>query len=233
MISNFEIVKDPPWADNYIELRAKAKLDTDDAERGHIADVCQGWRVEKYKKVDLSKLPAWLRRSLFGRTTFGVFKNHPLEEDITAFDCLDDIYEGRQVKPLNWTTQINVVKKRLIENLTANSFEHLIVSLLQLEHPDEIWHQTGGPGDGGIDGLGSDNYGNAVGIMQAKFYSDYAPLLPLKNDINLRRYAAVLLPEHPICNEKDTMLLDLSWTAKMVVKHCKKLPLATTMRIGH
>jgi hypothetical protein len=233
VIRNFEIVNDPPWADNYIKLREKAKLNTDDASRRHIADVCQGWQVEKYKKVDLSKLPAWLRRSLFGRTTFGVFKNHPLEEDITAFDCLDDIYVDKPIKPLNWTTEIREVKSRLIENLTANSFEHLIVSLLQLEHPDEIWHQTGGPGDGGIDGLGSDDDGNALGIMQAKFFSEYAPILPLKDDKSLRRYAAVLLPEHPICNEKDTIVLDLNWIAQKVVTHCKNLPLATTMRVGH
>ena len=233
VISEFEIVNAPAWSADYIKLRAKAKLDLEDASRRHIADVCQGWKVERYKRVDLSKLPAWLRRSLFGRTTFGIFKNHPLDRDITAFDCLDNIYKDRLVKPLNWTTEIDEVKNRLIENLTANSFEHLVVSLLQLEHPDEIWHQTGGPGDGGIDGLGSDIHGNALGIMQAKFYSEYAPILPLKDEKSLRRYAAVLLPEHPKCCEKDTMLLDLNWTAEMVVKHSKKLPMATTMRVGN
>lgn len=231
--SDFEITNNPVWADNYIKLRAKAKLNIDDTSKRHIADVCQGWQVKKYKQVDLSKLPAWLRRSLFGRTTYGVFKNHPLDENITAFDCLDDLYEDRPLKALTWTTKINEVKERLIENLSANSFEHLVVSLLQLEHPNEIWHQTGGPGDGGIDGLGSDDHGNAVGIMQAKFYSEHAPVLPLKNDKGIRRYAAVLLPEHPVCTEISTKLLDLNWTAKMVVKHCKKLPLATTMRVGN
>ncbi len=230
--SDFEIINSPAWAKNYMKLRAEAKLNIDDARRRHIADVCQGWQVEKYKQVDLSKLPAWLRRSLFGRTTFGVFKNHPLDKTITAFDYLDNIYKGTPKFPVKKTTEISEVKNRLIENLTANSFEHLIVALLQLEHPNEIWHQTGGPGDGGIDGLGSDDQGNVIGIMQAKFYADHAPTLPLQKDKTVRRYAAVLLPESPNCDEKGIQLLDLNWTANMVVKHCEKLPLAMTMRIG-
>ena len=233
VISDFRIIDNPQWAKAYLNLRAEQKLDIDDSKNQHIADVCQGWKVEAYKKVDLSKLPAWLRRSLFGRTTFGVFKDHPLDESVTAFKSLADIYEGNVLPPLKWTTNPSDVKNRLIENLTANSFEHLVVSLLQLKHPTEIWHQTGGPGDGGIDGLGSDENGNVTGIMQAKFYSDIAPQLPDLDGIDIRRYAAVLLPEHPEVKTENTELLDINWVATMIIKHSNKMPLAMTMRIGN
>ena len=48
-----------------------------------------------------------------------------------------------------WTLDIEEIKRRLAEDLTPTSFEHLVVSLLQLEHPTETWQYTGGPGDGG------------------------------------------------------------------------------------
>ncbi len=123
--------------------------------------------------------------------------------------------------------------------MTANAFENLIVSLLDLEYPDEIWHQTGGPGDGGIDGLGSDENGNVVGLMQAKCY--YPSPLNLGN-LNLgnlahqqplRRYAAILLPENPtLPTDGRTELLDLEWIARAVLRHWQALPQARAMRVG-
>ena len=82
------------------------------------------------------------------------------------------------------------------------AFENLVVALLQLEHPDDSWHHTGGPGDGGIDGFGCNEAGEIVGLMQAKYYADSAPELGSLSqaDRKIRRYAAVLIPEqrHPI-----------------------------------
>ena len=231
VVSDFKIIGNPGWAADYMTLREDKKLNIDDSKKRHIADVCQGWKVDGYKRVDLSKLPAWLRRSLFGRSTFGTFSNHPLDPTITASACLQAIYDGDSILTLEWTEDLDEVKKRLIENLATNSFEHLVVSLLQLEHTDEIWHQTGGAGDGGIDGLGSDQHGNVTGIMQAKFYSDVAPALPELTHGKIRRYAAVLLPEHPKSINGDTTLLDINWVAKKTIEHASRLPLAITMRV--
>jgi len=60
-----------------------------------------------------------------------------------------------------------------------------------------------------------------------------APQLPDLDGIDIRRYAAVLLPEHPEVKTENTELLDINWVATMIIKHSNKMPLAMTMRIGN
>ena len=132
-----------------------------------------------------------------------------------------------------WTLELDEIKRRLVDALTPSAFEHLVVSLLQLENPREIWHQTGGPGDSGIDGLGSKENGEAVGIMQAKLYAWSAPELgELGHTDHIKRYAAVLVPEKPIPPTDGTTLLDLAWIADAVRRHWRALPQARSMRVG-
>ena len=109
----------------------------------------------------------------------------------------------------------------------------LVVALLQLENPREIWQHTGGSGDGGIDGLGSDEAGDVVAVMQAKYYASAAPQLGEVNaDRPLRRYAAVFLPENPQEPADETCLLNLDWIVRAVCRHWQRLPFALTRRIG-
>ena len=62
------------------------------------------------------------------------------------------------------------IKRRLVDSLNPSSFEHLVVSLLQLENPSEIWQQCGGAGDGGIDGFGCNEKDEIEAILQCKFH---------------------------------------------------------------
>ena len=229
----FEIVNSPKWREDYLKLRECQGLG--DWQDTYIAEVAQGWPVDEYKRFPLSIIPGWMRRSMFGQSTFGRFEDcHPLDANTTAWGVLDQILKGKYQVSTSWKCDLKEIKRRLVDTMTANAFENLIVSLLQLEYPDEIWHQTGGPGDGGIDGLGSDENGDVVGLMQAKLYH-YGQPLNLGNSAHqqkLRRYAAILIPEEPRPPTPGTVLLDLEWIARAVLRHWQALPQAHTMRIG-
>ena len=230
---DFEVVDSPSWAKAYLKLRKDQGLDTDDKENGHVGDVAQGWPVDRYRCVSLARVPGWLRRSMFGRSTYGYFSDHPLDPNITAYAVFDQLLSQGKGEPLTWTLDPEEIKRRLVDTLTANAFEHLVVSLLQLEHPNEIWQQTGGPGDGGIDGLGSDETGEVVGVMQAKFSAARAPALSdLGHKSKIRRYAAVLMPGKPVPPNDGTELLDIDWVAEKIGQHWLRLPQALAMRIG-
>ena len=229
----FDIVDAPPWGEEYLRLRNDQGLDWDD--RNYIADVVQCWPVDKYKRIDLPRIPGWLRHSMFGRSTYGEFKDYPLDKKTTAYDELDWLLNGGAPVRTDWTLDVDEIKRRLVDTLTPTAFEHLVVSLLQLEHPDEIWHQTGGPGDGGIDGLGSNEKGEVVGLMQAKLRTRSAPKLGGlgHSDRQIVRYAAVLVLEGQD-RETDgrTTLLDIEWIAKKLRLHWYRLPQALAMRVG-
>lgn len=235
----FEIANAPSWGPAYLTLRDGEGLDVDDEKAHHIADVAQGWPVDDdgYRRVELSRIPGWMRRSLFGRSTYGEFDaQHPLDEDVTSYDVLDQILNDSLPVRLSWTLEPDEIKKRLVDTLNnPSAFENLVVSLLQLEHPDEMWYHTGGSGDGGIDGFGVNDAGEVVGLMQAKFRANHAPNLGSPggdNEEEIRRYAAVLLPKTPKEPIDGTYFLDLAWIADAVRRHWRHLPLALTMRVG-
>ena len=173
---------------------------------------------------------------MFGRSTFGKFEDyHPLDTSTTSWGVLNQILEGQYKVSTSWTLDLEEIKRRLVDTMTANAFENLVVSLLQLEHPDEIWHQTGGPGDGGIDGLGSDENGDVVGLMQAKLYYDGQPLNlgNLADKQKLRRYAAILIPERRKATDRwNGAFGPGEWIASAVRRHWRVLPQARAMRVG-
>lgn len=122
----------------------------------------------------------------------------------------------------------------MVDTLVPYAFECLVVSLLQLERPDELWHQVGGTGDGGVDGIGSDEEGDLVGLMQAKLYARHAPGFPVAGPHNpgVHLYSDVLAPERPAPPDGGAQLLDLNWIATAVQQHWRFLPQARAMRIG-
>lgn len=142
-----------------------------------------------------------------------------------------EILEGGPAEPWEWTLDLEEVKKRLIDVLNPSSFENLTVSLLQLEYPKEIREHTGGPGDGGTDGFGSDREGNTVGLLQAKLSSAKPPAFNAGGG-DVLRYVAVLLPERPDWPGDGAEHLDLERIASKVLEHRACLPLALTMRVG-
>ena len=88
--------------------------------------------------------------------------------------------------------------------------------------------------NGLIDGVGSNEAGEVVGLMQAKYYAKRTPELGSLTTIGrpLRCYAAVFLPENPEEPTDGSRLLCLDWIASAVRRHWRRLPLALTMRIG-
>ena len=231
----FEILNAPPWGQAYLELRMQHGLNCDDDNCHHIGDVAQGWPVDEYRRIDLSRVPGWLRRSFLGRSTYNELPSHPLDAEITAFQVLEEILEGSHALEAPWSLELDVIKKRLLDALNNPcAFENLVVELLQLENPGEIWQHTGGPGDGGIDGVGTNDAGEVVALMQAKYYAKEAPELDNLTTVErpLRCYAAVFLPENPKAPTDGSRLLCLDWIASAVQRNWRRLPLALTMRIG-
>ena len=94
------------------------------------------------------------------------------------------------------THRLDNIRQRLLEFLNPSSLEHLVVSLLQLEHPEEIWRQTGGPGEGRLDGIGNTESGETVGLLQVKFraHDPVSRFGDRVDDTGVRRYVAILLP---------------------------------------
>ena len=229
----YHIVDAPDWAEDYLALRNEQGLDANDAKKRHIADVAQGWTVDEYRRVDFTRIPGWIRRTMLGRRAYAVSGSHPVDPGVTAHAVLEGIFGGEH-RPLSWTLDLDDIKRRLVDTLFPSAFENLAVSLLQLEHPDEMWHQVGGPGDGGVDGVGRDKAGNLAGLMQAKLYAQHAPGFPAAGPHNpgVRLYSAVLVLEHPDPPGGGVHLLDLDWIARAVQRHWRFLPQARTMRIG-
>ena len=234
--SPFEIVDAPSWRQRYLDIRKEQGLNwEDDNKQQHTADVAQGWQVDEYRPVDLARIPGWLHRSLLGRSTYGPLGPHPLDSKVSAHSVLEEILQGQYSSASHWTIEVEDIKKRLVDTLSnPSAFENLVVALLQLNHPEEMWHCTGGPGDGGIDGYGSNENGDVVGLMQAKYYANKAPeLADVGGSVrSIRRYAAVFLPENPTRPSDGTCLLNLDWIASEVRRHWRRLPLAVTLRVG-
>lgn len=235
--TNFELINDPPWYDEYMSLRAHVGASTDGPETWHAADVAQCWAFEDIRPIPVPRIPAWIRRSLFGRSTYGIV--HP-DQDIglDPFNELISIMATDSDATVEWTHNLEEVERRLLNNLTPSTFEHLVVSLLQLQNPDEIWSQVGGSGDGGLDGVGAGTNGTVSALLQCKWqywggnpFSDqviwnFDPALVNRYLASLRYPKNVAIPE-------GIQFLDRPKIAALVVEHAARLPQALSMRIGN
>jgi hypothetical protein len=148
----------------YQKIRAQQGLKTKPVW-SHAGDVMQSFLLEEEPKpISLYHFPGPIRRTLFGRRTWGrIQKEH---------DTLEELYNGDNLRNLQPARTYNEIKKRLTYFLTPEVFEHFMTGLLQLEHPEKYWWQVGGTGDGGADGLVFDRQGNAVGALQCKLKGD-------------------------------------------------------------
>ena len=72
-VEKFFFDGDPAWAKDYLELRKKQGLKIDNCI-SHVADVAQGWKVDKWRKVPFSFYPAWIRRLFLVRNTVARIK---------------------------------------------------------------------------------------------------------------------------------------------------------------
>ncbi|WP_165505882.1 restriction endonuclease [Rhizobium leguminosarum] len=232
----FRLEDNPPWFDEYLALRKRQGLtEADGEDTWHAADVAQCWVVDDFRPIPVPRIPAWIRRSMFGRSTYGVISRQDGIDD-NPYAVLDKIMESPGFLPRIWTTDVREVERRLLTDLTPSTFEHLAVSLLQLENPHEVWTQVGGSGDGGIDGVGANDDGSVSGLLQCKWHywggRVFAKDTPWGAVADARRYLAALAYQSDVIPPEDCIFLDRPTIASLVVKHWKKLPLALSLRAG-
>ncbi len=233
-VSRFEVLDDASWADDYLRLRNEQNLDVSDVF-SHLGDILQCCEVDEFRAISFSAIPAWVRKSLFGRSTFGFVGSLPLLE-LDPYETLDDIIGSRRQVGRAWTTSSVEVERRLAASVGPSSFEHLCVALLQLEHPDEIWEHVGGSGDGGVDGVGAkaEDPGCVTGLLQCKFVHWGGRLSIAERDAlpGTRQILASLLHPEQVDTAPDIEFWSRQTIAALVIKHSHSLPLATTLRVG-
>ena len=195
-VGDFEIVDDPPWVEEYFRIRVDQGAGEGYGKQSHIGDVAQCWAVDEWRGLPYPAVPARIRRSLFGRSTFGRLQPLKLGRiGLDPFQTLGELIDGDPVRALPWTSDKDETERRLLHHIGPSTLEHLCVALLQLEHPGQSWIHVGGSGDGGVDGLGYNEVGEVKGVLQCKleYWGQDLPLLHA--EIGAQRFIAALA--HP------------------------------------
>jgi hypothetical protein len=250
----FGIVNDPPWADEYLDLRIEQKLGEKKHELGvdlyrgtadqegedsHIADVVQSWHVEKWVSIAFPLLPRWITYSLLSRNTKGWLCDRP-DGGRTAFEVLEQAYSGRLSADLSPTDDPARIGGRMLDWLSPDAFEHLVCELMQLEQPQIRWWHIGGTGDGGADALAINDAGHLVAALQCKWkYSGDPTALAhtLKRGISskwgkdVRVYIAILYDALPASPSPEVVFLDRMFLAGLLLKHSACCGIAKTLRV--
>lgn len=232
VIGRFEVLDNPPWADDYIELRSKQGLKTDN-EPYILADVAQCCEVDNFRAIPFPLVPAWIRRSLLGRSTYGGVSPMP-ELDLDPYQALDKLIDHPEQAERAWTSDVREVERRLVESVGPNTFEHLCVALLQLEHPDQIWTHVGGSGDGGIDGIGADAGGFAVGLLQCKwaYWGENVFVEHQAGQGVRRQILTALLHGNNVQVPESIEFWPRARIAALLVQHACRLPVALSLRVS-
>lgn len=242
----FELVHSPAWANRYLEIRKALKLEAKDAA-SHVGDVVQTWPIDApgLVAIPFPLLPGWISYQLLSRQTAGWIYDNEDENGATALGyferLLDDRARGRDWHiDLTPTNDMSVVAERLVHWLTPASFEHLMVTLLQLEETGARWIHVGGSGDGGVDGLGFRD-GSVSGALQCKWrYQDDAVALGRSVASELegvwgkqlhRINVAILYPKVEDRIEGNVAIIGRSTIARLLVKHAKSIPHAAALGI--
>ncbi len=229
----FELVNDPPWAADYLRIREQQGLPVEDVG-SHVADVAQTWQVDEFRPIPYPLIPAWIRRSLFGRSTYGQIYSLDIL-NLDPYVTLDRLIDHPEQITREWTNRLDEIERRLVTDVGPSTFEHLCVALLQLEHPDENWAHVGGSGDGGVDGIGADANGVVVGLLQCKwrYYGEELSFAtPWSSGSNgQRRILASLLHGNDVHAPDGPTFWSRVHIADLVRKHSARLPLAISMRI--
>jgi hypothetical protein len=232
VIRPFEVLDDPPWGDEYLRLREAQGLDTSNMF-SHLADIAQCCEVAEFRPLPFTTVPAWVRRSLLGRSTFGRLHTLPVL-DLNAYTSLSALLDRpwRAARP--WTSDPVEVERRLADFIGPGTFEHLCVALLQLEHPDEVWEHVGGSGDGGVDGVAAlaTDPSRMVGVLQCKWAYWGGPIAIAKprSGANPRQILASLLHPDNLAPVDGVELWTRQRVAALVLKHAATLPIATTSK---
>jgi hypothetical protein len=121
VVRPFEMLDDPPWADEYLRLREEQECDEGEGVFSHLADVAQCCEVDWFRKISFPTIPAWIRSSLFGRSTYGRIK--PLWElDLDPYPLLDRLLDQPNRIEHPWTDNLEEVERRLVNGIGPNTF---------------------------------------------------------------------------------------------------------------
>lgn len=228
--THFAFHEEPAWQDIFWERyeAAEKKPEDRDPKLKAIASVCQTLQVDKWTPVPFVRIPAWIRAQCFGQSGAAWIKS--IDERSVAND-LGRARLGNTILPMDNTNDTTEVAKRLLEMVTPEPFEHLMVALLQLENPEQTWLQVGGAGDGGVDGIGFLPDGTLAGVLQCKWQYDGSQIVA-ENLASVPIHLAYLLgPKSFDSSNSNVISYDLLAIAKLVVKHSEGLPLATTLKV--
>lgn len=231
VVKPFVLLDDPPWGKEYLELRRSQGLEVSD-ECNHLADVAQCCEVDRFHEIPFSRIPAWIRRSFFGRSTYGFVG--PLEIlDLDPYAELDRLLDSPTQAERSWTDDITEIQRRLVDAIGPNAFEHLCVALLQLEYPQETWMHVGGSGDGGIDGMGVGPDGTTVGLLQCKWACHSADIEIAAPTVQgfARQFLASLIHPADVTPPKGTHFWSRTDVARLIIKHAERLPIAISLRV--
>lgn len=238
----FELVNEIPWADYYLQLREDQELDSaiEDAPL-YLADVVQSWPVTQLRKVPFPTIPGWIVYRLLSRNTIGRIYDRP-DDARRAVDVLDELYRRVYVYDFHPTSSVSKIKQRLLEWLSPASFEHLVVSVLQLDQPHLKWIHTGGSGDGGTDGIALDTVENRISaVVQCKWVYNGDPVTlgeTLHKQIvkewgqECQVYVATLYQRGAISNSTQNIThLDADFFAERLCKYRKNHPMAHSLSV--
>ncbi|MED5549605.1 MAG: restriction endonuclease [Pseudomonadota bacterium] len=228
-VEAFEVVDRPDWGDKYLALRRENGLPVDDTV-SHLGDVVQGWRVDDWVELPFPSIPAWIRKSFFGRATGGRIWPMP-EFGLDPVPEIDALI--RQAAPtLRPCTERDEIERRLLARVSPSTFEHMVVGLLQLAQPDLVWEHVGGSGDGGVDGLGSTTDGSVKAVLQCKWKHDGGQIAMENAPADGRkRYLAVLLAPDDLECDAGTQILDRNWVVDHLLEF-PQCPWSRSLRIG-
>lgn len=236
----FELVDDPPWAEEFIQTARETDPDDDINDAALVGDVVQTWAVVSWREVVFIRFPRWLSYSFLSRMTVGWIPDRP-DGGAAALDVLERLYDGTY-KP-EWGPTVNQVKiqERLLDWITPSMLEHLSCELLQLEFPDLRWLHVGGTGDGGVDGLAFDRDDRVAAVLQCKWKTEDDPaeigrqLASSAVGGQLGGNAFVVTLYHrksPSPAPAGVTILDREDLARMLIKHRRATTFSSFLRIG-
>ena len=249
-LDKFELLDNPSstdWGKEYIQYRHSTGLNKPGENMAtHIQDLAQSFLITETTWVEIPfvSFPVWMQRTFFGRSTTarlrGLGRSTKQENLKLAYNEARRLMEQtskKQIKNLipDWSNESDVVKQRLQDRVGAETFEHLVVALLQLENSTEQWMQCGGSGDGGVDGIGTTDCGD-VSLLQCKWEfwgKTFKFGETLHGAKNSRRYFAYLngVESRNLKAGDGIEVWGPNKITSLVIKHASGLPIAKALRI--
>lgn len=229
----FEFVSDPSeWACDFEDLCERKRGVRNEYQ---LAEAVQSWSLtEEPRSIPFSLMPKWL--ALLKRDAIGSIPDRP-DGGRRAIDELNDLYEGRTISDLSATSDIEIVEARLMDWVGDRQLEHLVVEILQCEHPNQRWWHTGGPGDGGADAIATTLRGEVIATLQCKWqYS--GPIAELAGaglsdhfkSEPVHRYIAVLHDSKiETTSDANITFFGRRSLAELLLKHRNRIPFAQTI----